>query len=312
MGFENFAHRKERTIHHHRGHSASGLPQTALLGHRGRSQSVRQQVAGAGVRRQQSPIVVRLHAHSGRINQGIKLRGFAPVGQQGRPQLGEGVLSPRLVEVVAVPLHAHARSVVVQKRNLRMNQDRSALLAHGAQHVFEGRVAGRIIGSVHLHDFDSLKALRKLGRIAGPHLVGLGRNVPTVVLHQNQKGQLLERRHLKRFTHLSLGHGRIANRAKGNGSGSVPFFSQSLLLAVLNTHGGPCRGNRLHTRRRGLVRNLRLVGIAQRGVAVVGASAREGIVALGQKLQHKIIGAHANAQKHGVVAVVGVNEVCGL
>ena len=60
------------------------------------------------------------------------------------------------------------------------------------------------------------------------------------------------------------------------------------------------------------MRNLRLVGVPQRGVAVVGASAREGIVALGQKLQHKIIGTHANAQKHGVVAVVRVNEVGGL
>ena len=273
MGFENFAHRKERTIHHHRGHTASGLPQAALLGHRGRGQSVRQQVAGAGVRRQQSPIVVRLHARSGRINQGIKLRGFAPVGQQGRSQPGEGVLSPRLVEIVAVPLHAHARSVVVQKRNLRMNQDRSTLLAHGAQHVFEGCVAGCVVGSVHLHHLNSLKALRKLRRVASPHLVGLGRYVPTVVLHQNQKGQLLERRHLKRFTHLSLGHGRIANRAKGNGPCSVPFFSQTLLLAVLNSHSGPCGRNRLHSRRRGLVRNLRLVGIAQRGMAVVGASA---------------------------------------
>ena len=136
VGFENFAHRKERTIHHDRGHPASGFPQAALLGHRGRGQSVRKQVAGAGVWRQQSPIVVSLYARSGRINQGIKFRGFAPVGQQGRPQLWEGVLSPRLVEVVAVPLHAHARSVVVQKRNLCMHQHWSALLSHGAQHVF--------------------------------------------------------------------------------------------------------------------------------------------------------------------------------
>ena len=136
VGFENFAHRKERTIHHDRGHPASGFPQAAFLGHRGRGQSVRKQVAGAGVWRQQSPIVVSLYARSGRINQGIKFRGFAPVGQQGRPQLWEGVLSPRLVEVVAVPFHAHARSVVVQKRNLRMHQHWSALLSHGAQHVF--------------------------------------------------------------------------------------------------------------------------------------------------------------------------------
>ena len=85
-------------------------------------------------------------------------------------------------------------------------------------------MAGFVVGSVHLNHFDSLKALRKLRRIAGPHLVGLGRNVPAVVLNQNQQRQLLECRHLKRFTHLSLGHGRIANRAKGNGSGSVPFL----------------------------------------------------------------------------------------
>ena len=108
VGVEDFAHGKQGAVDHHGAFAAGGLAGSTLFGHGRRCQSVRVQITGRGVRSLQCALVVSLHAGTGGVNNGVQLGSFVTIGQQGGTQLREGVAGAGLVEVVAVPLHAHA------------------------------------------------------------------------------------------------------------------------------------------------------------------------------------------------------------
>ena len=169
------------------------------------------------------------------------------------------------------------------------------------------------IGPVHLHAAQAGKAGSKLVCVHGAHFAASGRNTPVVVLHQVHDGQLVQNGHLQCLSYFTLGHGPVANRAQHQWLHlggvvtrqlRVARNHQTLALKIGQRVRHPGGRNGLHAGGRALVRHHRRAGPAQRGVRIVGAAAAEGVVGLGQQLQHQLVGAQAQAQQQGVVAVV--------
>ena len=73
---------------------------------------------------------------------------------------------------------------------------------------------------------------------------------------------------------------------------------------IFDSLGYPRRRNGLHARGRALVRHNGDARPPQRGVRVVGAATAKRVVGLSQQLQHQLVGAQAQAQQQGVVAIV--------
>ena len=201
---------------------------------------------------------------------------------------------------------------MVEQRYPGVEQVRLARFAHGFDGILQRVAAGRIIGSVHAQHANSLKPCGVFRCVLGAGLCGVRGNVPAVVLHHKQQRKLLEGRHLQGFRHLALGHGRVANGTNRNGLGRCFFRrKEPHQLLVLEAHGRASGGNGLHSGGAGLVGDLGLVRVVQRRVAVVGAPAGEGVVPLGQELEHEVVGRHSNGEQQGVVPVVRVHKIMG-
>ena len=195
---------------------------------------------------------------------------------------GQGVAFCVIFQVIAVPFHAHTRGVVAQQGHFQVHQKRSSLGAHLSQDVLHFLVdLGEVI-AVQTSDFKSVESAGKFSRVLCAGFFGIGRDVPLVVLNEEQDRKLLEYSHLKGFRDLAFCHCGIANGAHDNRRFAFPPNIKPLLLAVLNAHGQSSRWDGLHSRSRRLMDDLGFVLILETRVAVVGAAARKGILFFGQ------------------------------
>ena len=126
----------------------------------------------------------------------------------------EGVALGGLFQVVAVKLPTHPAGVVAQEGHTGVHHEGALFFAGRANGVFHGFAAGVPVRAVHREHFNAGEGLGKRGGVAEAYLRAVGADVPFVVLHQPNHGQLPQRRHVKRFGHFALGHRGVSNAAQ--------------------------------------------------------------------------------------------------
>ena len=144
-------------------------------------------------------------------------------------------------------------------------------------------MAGLPVGAVDRQHLDAWEGLREGGGVSEADFRAVRADVPFVVLHKPNHGQLLQRRHVESLGHLALGHRRVADAAQRHAWRLVHYFHAGLtavlhslgveshLGQVLQPHGRARRRDGLHACGRALVRDFGLVRAVQARVAVVGA-----------------------------------------
>ena len=207
--------------------------------------------------------------------------GHAAVKQCG-VQARQGVPLGGFFQVVSVEFPAHAAGVVAQTGHAGVHHEGALLLAGRVNGVGHGFVAGVPVGAVDRQHLDAWEGLREGGGVAEAHFRAVCTDVPFVVLHKPNHGQLLQRRHVKRLGHFAFGHRRVADAAQrhtrrlvhGLHAGFTAVLHglgvESHLGQVLQPHGRARRRDGLHAGGGALVRDFGLVGPVEAGVAVVG------------------------------------------
>ncbi len=310
---QNIVYGVQGGVYHQHFFGAGGGTLAGLGQHGGWRKLVVGEGSRVGVGRGQGSGPVGGHGGAGLLGQGGEL-GFAKARvQQAAVQAGQRVVLLVLGEVVAaVPLAAHAAGVVAQQRALGVHQRGPAPLPHVRKRGAQPHVRRHHIGPIDAHPVQARKAGGKVVGIHGAHFLAGSRDAPVVVLHQVHDGQAVQNGHLQGLAHLALRHGPVADRAQHQRPGAgrtipTPLFGRTFEVSQRLGHAGGRNG--LHTGGRALVGYHGQARSPQAGVAVVGAPAAEGVVALGQQLQHQLVGAQAQAQQQGIVAVVGGSVV---
>ena len=109
-------------------------------------------------------------------------------------------------------------------------------LAGRVDGVGHGLVAGVPVGAVDRQHFDAWERFREGGGVAESDFRAVCADVPLVVLHKPNHGQLLQRRHVERLGHFALGHRRVADAAQGH-AGRLVDFLHAGVTAVLDGLG---------------------------------------------------------------------------
>ncbi len=309
---------EERAVHHHRGLTVLRRAIAFLFVHWRRREVVRGEVGGRRVIGSARAIEVGLHAGDGLLLDLLQAFELQAAIEALLEEAREGIALAVLGEVLlaAVELHAHPAGVVVEQRHLGMHEERSTLLAHQAHDLIQRGVARDEVGAIHLAHLEAGEALRVFARIGYADLVGAGADVPFIVLHQVDDGQLFKHGHLESLCHFALGDGRIADGAHHDGRllirAAVEVVRDACLLLVPHPHGDARGGDGLHARCAALVRDARHACAPKARMAVIGAPSAEGVIPLAQQLQHQLVRLHADAEQDTVVAVVGRHEILRL
>ena len=135
-----------------------------------------------------------------------------------------------------------------------MDEHRFALVSHVVKCFHHGIHAGFCVCAVDFHRLDLRKRFGQGGCVVGTDFRSVRGDVPFVVLHQPDDGQLTQIAHVQCFAHFALRDGCIADGANHHRRRSLTVVRQALLFPVLHAHGHTRRRNGLHPRGTTLVR----------------------------------------------------------
>ncbi len=218
--------------------------------------------------------------------------------EQRSVQARQGVALGGFLQVVSVKFTPNATGMVAQEGDAGVHHEGALFCTGCVDGVGHGLVASLPIGAVDRQHFDAREGLGECGGVAEADFGAVRADVPFVVLHKPNHGQLLQCRHVERFGHFALGHRRVANAAKCHARRLVYGLHPGLTSVlhslgvephvgqVLQAHGRSCRRDGLHACGRALVRDFGLVWSVKTWVAVIRPSPGERIVLLCEELKH--------------------------
>ncbi len=183
MLFEQFFEGEERTVHHYFGFVALWFAFAALFGDGSRGKIVRKQVFGARVFGLAGGGEIGSDQCLG-LGFDLLQIGLRPAFFQHEPaEQRVGIAQLMCLQIVAVPLFAHAGGVVIEQGYGCVNEEGAAFATDGFHHLADDLIALREIAAVYAAGFDAMKAPCVFGGILSAGFGGIGGNVPAIVLH---------------------------------------------------------------------------------------------------------------------------------